>query len=255
MTGQPVSPQGRTPAAFTYRDEEALTRHLVGVLEDRLAGRRDPRIINKPPADQCHLGVLGPWDPNVEQPELLMQEDDDEGEETQEPLPQQAEEQPRELDDDDVEEEDEAPESQTTEQREHVRRSPSSLGFEIVVSPSGETPAELEVSASFAVYTRHFPTLQEQLQSRGGMDLETGTAIDDSDTPSGEERFTLAEVCERHIVDVPASLSRYGRASEPIRCMMKDGSKQLWTLCWMQRVNGTIACGSFPALLTYRVLR
>ena len=225
MTGQPVSPQGRTPAAFTYRDEEALTRHLVGVLEDRLAGRRDPRIINKPPADQCHLGVLGPWDPNVEQPELLMQEEDDEGEETQEPLPQQAEEQPRELDDDDVEEEDEAPESQTTEQREHVRRSPSSLGFEIVVSPSGETPAELEVSASFAVYTRHFPTLQEQLQSRGGMDLETGTAIDDSDTPSGEERFTLAEVCERHIVDVPG-ISFTLRSSQRAYTMHDEGRVQ-----------------------------
>ena len=57
--------------AFTYRDELALVRHLVDALEGRLAGRHETRFLRIIPSDHCHLGVLGPRDPLVEEPEPL----------------------------------------------------------------------------------------------------------------------------------------------------------------------------------------
>src|ERR1700685_2614551 len=58
-------------SAFSYRDEEALVRHLVGDLERKLAGRHESRILRIIPSDHCHLGVLGPRDPIIVQPEPL----------------------------------------------------------------------------------------------------------------------------------------------------------------------------------------
>ena len=211
------------PTTFTYQDEDALIGHFTGVLEDCLAGRRDLRIVNRVPADHCHLGVLGPWDPDIEQPEILMQEEDDQNEENQEPLPQGIQRKTPGLDDDGEGERDEVPEGRTTEQREHVRRSPSSLGFEIVVLPESERLAELEVTVRFAVYTRHFPTFQEQLHSLGGRGPQADTAIGDSDAPSVAERFTLAEVCERHIVEIPAIRFTLGQSERAYT--MHDGGR------------------------------
>ena len=48
---------------FSYRDEEALVRYLVGDLERKLTGRHESRILRIIPSDHCHLGVLGPRDP------------------------------------------------------------------------------------------------------------------------------------------------------------------------------------------------
>lgn len=223
MTEQSTSPQGRTPADFTYQDEDALIRHLMGVLEDRLAGRRNLRIVNIVPADHCHLGVLGPWDPDIEQPEPLVEEED-RSEDVQEPLPQRHQGQAGGVIDNN-EEEDEPPEVRASEQRDYVRRSPSSLGFEIVVRPENRGPAELEVTARFAVYTRHFPTYEEQLRSLGGTNLQADTATIHSDTQSGAERFTLAEVCERHLVELPGIRFTL-RPTERVYTLHDDGRIQ-----------------------------
>jgi hypothetical protein len=58
-------------STFSYRDEEALVTHLVNNLEERLSGRHETRILRIVPTDHCHLGVLGPRDPIVTQPEPL----------------------------------------------------------------------------------------------------------------------------------------------------------------------------------------
>jgi len=49
-----------SPYVATYRDELALTRHFVNVVEQKLAGRDAQRRTNVHPLDWCHLGVLGP---------------------------------------------------------------------------------------------------------------------------------------------------------------------------------------------------
>ena len=57
--------------AFSYRDEEVLVRYLIADLERKLSGRHETRILRIIPSDHCHLGVLGPRDPHVVQPEPL----------------------------------------------------------------------------------------------------------------------------------------------------------------------------------------
>ena len=63
-----IQPNRRT---FSYRDEEALVRYLVTDLERKLSGRHETRILRIIPSDHCHLGVLGPRDPLVVQPEAI----------------------------------------------------------------------------------------------------------------------------------------------------------------------------------------
>src|SRR4051812_3457920 len=67
-TGSPNAPAA---APFGYQDELALVSYLVNSLERRLAGRHETRILRTIPSDHCHLGVLGPRDPHVTEPEPL----------------------------------------------------------------------------------------------------------------------------------------------------------------------------------------
>ncbi|MFZ5898176.1 MAG: helicase C-terminal domain-containing protein [Bacillota bacterium] len=184
------------PPTMRYYGEKAMVDFFVKLLEDRLAGRHEKRIVNRVPVDHCHLGVLGPWRRQVDEVDLL-EDDEESGAGTisiDGPATQKMENGPTEAFTLPVAEE--AVENRKTadaeEDREYTRRPPSSLGFEIRVKPEGDK-VEIEVDVRFAVYTRHLPTLQEQLTSLGGS-LEAQTT---------EDGMTLAEVCQRHEVIVP----------------------------------------------------
>src|SRR5579864_2634190 len=157
-----TSPKPALP--FSYRDEEALVRYLVGDLEEKLSGRHESRILRIVPSDHCHLGVLGPRDPLVVQPDPLEPADDE-----LQPTAQPATKPAIGMTKDGAKSEEEEPETapneaeQVTAERQGVtrdstRRPPSSLGFEIVVSPASGDEVELIVQAHFAIYTQHFPT-------------------------------------------------------------------------------------------------
>ncbi len=185
------------PPTTRYQDEYAVVSAFIDELERRLAGRHEQRIVNKVPIDHCRLGVLAPWQqPSAETTVAEEQVDVDDGiaessipdifepeavlETTHTPAslsstePAQAHEN-----------------GGHSDERERGRRPPSSLGFEILLRPE-DAMIELEVEARFAVYTRHLPTLQEQLTSLGGS----------SDSPVAGA-MSLAEVCQRHEVIIP----------------------------------------------------
>ena len=192
--------------AFSYRDEEALVRYLVSDLERKLSGRHETRILRIIPSDHCHLGVLGPRDPHVVQPEPL----DPEAEVA--PAPEVSGAQPKRKTDASaaVTPEEEEPrevaateaEQVTAEQqgttRDSTRRPPSSLGFELVIAP--DEAIELTLRVRFAVYTQHFPTFEEQRDELGRAEQDQA-----GPNPPAQQRqsVSLLEVFERRIVDVP----------------------------------------------------
>jgi hypothetical protein len=189
---------------FTYRDELALVTYLVDHLEYRLAGRHERRVLTTLPSDHCHLGVLGPRDPDVEQPEPLeeTEEPEEDSERTDARGRGEASQPTREGDDAEDEQPDEDAEQASAERRgenrDTTRRPPSSLGFELVLEP--ESPGdsvELEVKARFAVYTRHFPSYEEQMRSLGNLDPSTGGR------GAPRDRVSLAEAYVRREVEVP----------------------------------------------------
>lgn len=184
-----TTPTGsRTP--FTYQDELALVNYLINDLERKLAGRHEPRILRIIPSDHCHLGVLGPRDPHVQQPDPLDAEGDTGTATPQDqppaaapttPAARAAEDQgqgaadaasPAEEAPDDAETDAGASEQLSAEQqgatRDSTRRPPSSLGFEIVVRPDGASDGiELMLDVRLCAYTQHFPTFEEQREELG----------------------------------------------------------------------------------------
>ncbi len=192
--------------AFSYRDEEALVRHLVGDLERKLSGRHETRILRIIPSDHCHLGVLGPRDPHVVQPEPLEPEVD--------AVPPREEKGTRPKQDTSaspsVDSDEEGPaevaataaEQVTAEQqgttRDSTRRPPSSLGFEVVIAPEKEI--ELTLQVRFAVYTQHFPTFEEERDELGRLVQDQAGP---NQPPQPRQSVSLVEVFERRTVEVP----------------------------------------------------
>ena len=182
----------------SYRDEISLVHHLVEILESRLAGRDEKRVVNKSPIDVCHLGVVGPWDPNTERQDLDELDEADEDLRSAEVVPStntslaEEAEISAEVDDEEKDEQEEA----LTENRSSVRRPPSSLGFEILVQPDEDGLIELDIKATFAIYTPHLPMYGEQLSVVGGLDK-----LNQSTVEGEEEIGTLAEVWERHEIN------------------------------------------------------
>lgn len=191
-----------------YRDELALVDHLVERLEFRLAGRDTKRLVNRLPVDECHLGVLVPWrnpeDPDAVDPDEILEEERTTSKAvvstTSEPGPSVF---PEEL----PARSERAPEAFSRE--ETLRRPPSSLGCELLVSGEGEIELELEVR--FAVYTQHLPTFDEQRTSQGhvgDLKFETAPARTSLGTaPKGRQSrqrgaMSLAEVFERQDITV-----------------------------------------------------
>jgi hypothetical protein len=151
------------------------------------------------------LGVLGPRDPLVVQPEALEPETDaataeDEARSVTEntavrPAPQ---------DEEDVASEDSAngTEQISAEQqgttRDSTRRPPSSLGFEVVISPDVNNGIEINLDIGFALYTQHFPTFQEERDELG---RTTPDSTSQNQTPLART-VPLLEVFERREVNV-----------------------------------------------------
>lgn len=164
--------------AFTYRDEHALVTYLVNDLERKLAGRHEPRFLRVVPSDHCHLGVLGPRDPIVVQPDTLDPVDQDELTQQDAPaeqrLPANRAITPTAADDQDdsadtgIGEAEQIVAEQRGANRDSTRRPPSSLGFEIVATPglSGRE-IELTIEVRFCIYTQHFPTFDEEREELG----------------------------------------------------------------------------------------
>jgi len=161
----------------TYRDELAISRHFVEVLEQRLAGRDSIRKTNVHPLDWCHLGVIGPAKQQhapIEIDSATLEAD---------VLPDGVVE-PKGSGDSNVEARSvfvtassTVPESATTQasatptdpkasekndDRESTRRPPSALGFEALVQPHGEGIVELDLGVQFCIFTKHLPDFVEQ---------------------------------------------------------------------------------------------
>lgn len=196
-----------TASAFSYRDEVALVRYLINDLERKLSGRHEARIPRIIPSDHCHLGVLGPRDPLVVQPEPLELEVNEEPtperdgakakQKIDAPSPLNADEdEPREVAT--AQAEQVSAEQQGTT-RDSTRRPPSSLGFEIVIAP--DEKIELTLQVRFAVYTQHFPTFEEELDELGRVAQDQPAP---NQPPQPRQTVSLLEVFERRKVEVPS---------------------------------------------------
>ena len=191
----------RAPYAPTYRDELALVKHFVTVLEERLAGRDFRRRAIGNPLNWCYLGILGaekgdrtPVELEVEQPEVAASAADS-MQQSQSPVPPPKEASaaaasPSENLDADADALDGDPPPVApvkAEDRLGTRRPPSALGFEILLEPDAQGFVELSVDVSFCVFTKHLPTLKEQ-----GSVLDIGAA----------EGAPLVDVVQRWPIEV-----------------------------------------------------
>ena len=205
---------------FNYQDERALVRYLIADLERKLSGRHETRILRIIPSDHCHLGVLGPRDPLVVEPEAL--EPSEEIPSLPTPAPSQARavgtvvaEEPNEPSDLGTSQAEQLSAEQQGAGRDSTRRPPSSLGFEIAVAPHQGQSIELNVEASFSVYTQHFPTYDEQKEELGRNTADEDTTTGSPTQPaSPRQAVSLLEVFERRQVKVPPIVLRMdgGRA-------------------------------------------
>lgn len=215
MITSPENTSGGGGQSFTYRDELALTRHLLDVLETRLAGRDESRVLRTVPTDHCRLGVLAPRDPDVDQPEPQPENGAPE-QEASAPAPadpvaygdsrrdvsgdrsrvEGGEDEDGEASGETFAGAEQAASERHGSSRDPTHRPPSSLGFEIVAQPE-DGALELRVSGSFAVYTQRFPAFEEQREQIG-----------DADTGAGgrggcKDRVSLLEAYTRRVVQIP----------------------------------------------------
>jgi hypothetical protein len=161
----------------TYRDELAISRHFVQVLEQRLAGRDSVRRTNVHPLDWCHLGVIGPAKQQhapveIDAAALEAEALPDGVVETKSPDGSAAETRPVAATSSNakastlsknapVEPEDPRA-SEKNDDREGIRRPPSAIGFEALVQPDAEGIVELVLSTQFCIFTKHLPDFAEQ---------------------------------------------------------------------------------------------
>lgn len=174
----------------TYRDELAISRHFVGVLEQKLAGRDNVRRTNVHPLDWCHLGVIGPAKQQHSPVELdaaaLEAEASPDTNEAQagtpssEPSPSRTPDSASgsafppsaEAEKTKAAEPDEPKAAEKADDREGTRRPPSAIGFEALVQPGTDGFIELELAVQFCIFTKHLPTLAEQTNV-----LEAGASV------------------------------------------------------------------------------
>lgn len=189
------------PYTPTYRDEIALTRHFVSVLEEKLAGRDSTRRANVHPLDWCHLGVIGPAKLATTPVQLdatgietgdaeddassaayapasgTAPVSDAEGSKSNEagspsdtkPGPSTAD---TESSGNQSSGDDSGPTVERGNNNDGVRRPPSAIGFEILVQPDASGVIELSIDAEFCFFTKHLPNLKEQTTILG-----TGASI------------------------------------------------------------------------------
>lgn len=211
----------------TYRDEQALTKHFIAVLEQRLAGRDAERRTHAHPLDWCHLGVLGPAKQErtpvqVEATALEAELDEtpavdansataqDRGGRPAKVASTTEAEQPK------TAEEDSRVVPDKGNDAEGTRRPPSALGFEILVEPDEKGFVEFIVQAKCCLFTKHLPTLKEQTSV-----LDTGAS----------ENAPLAEVTRRWPIHVDGI--RFRVSSNERESQSDDGRLQ-------QKIDSTL---------------
>ncbi|WP_411878570.1 helicase-related protein [Polaromonas sp. YR568] len=157
----------------SYWDELALSRHFVGVLEQKLAGRDSPRRTNTHPLDWCHLGVIGPAK-SVRTPVDLdaQQIEAETGADGAATPPQPSPTAPPvaavpsqaggNTSNDDSPPDDPPVIVDKKDDRDSTRRPPSAIGFEILVEPNADGFIELTIDTVFSIFTKHLPTWKEQ---------------------------------------------------------------------------------------------
>ena len=171
---------------FSYRDELVMVRRFVTVLEVCLGGRESNRRVNTNPLDWCYLGILGParkeaitLDPETEVPDNAEFEE----EATAvlgavapvAPAPGSTGVAPPQIpgsQDDSA-----AVAADRREVSEGTRRPPSALGFELLLEPDATGSISLMVDVDFCVFTRHWPTYEEQASISETRTVVAGTPI------------------------------------------------------------------------------
>lgn len=159
--------------SVSYRNQVAITDYLIERLEIGLSGRGEIECLGQLPTDRYQLGVLAPrqFDAStLSQPEEIDASISAETPGTYLPVngnhvshdAQDADNDIGELSSTNIENE-EAERLTRADIVQH-RGIPPSLGIEFVVEPNNTKPVSLTFKASFAFYTRRFPTW-EQLQA------------------------------------------------------------------------------------------
>jgi hypothetical protein len=208
---------------FNYQDEFELVTHLMNTLECRLAGRNETRVLRIIPSDHCHLGVLGPRAPYVEEPEPLdsIENNDNADEQGLSQLQKdsyarndieekQKNNQNEDIGESTIGEAEQIAAEQQGYARDSIRRPPSSLGFEIVVTPDSISKTiELTLDVQFSIYTQHFPTFEEQQRELGRQENIANNSITSahsqiiSPRPIRRGTLSLLEVFVRRSVRIP----------------------------------------------------
>lgn len=170
-----IDKKGYSP---TYRDELAISRHFVQVLEQKLAGRDSTRRTNVHPLDWCHLGVIGPAKlvhAPVELDAASLEAEASTESGAQEPGAPDGASGPSQRPGAGASASAATPSSAKTtdepedpratekeEDREGTRRPPSAIGFEALFEPDANGLFELTLSAQFCIFTKHLPDFTEQ---------------------------------------------------------------------------------------------
>lgn len=197
--------------ALSYRDERSIVRYLLARLEERLAGRHEQEILKTSPSDHCQLGVLVPWTGDPSESDLTEGDDEAAGPESS-TAPTQSHQaahsgpKPKKK----VGEREE-PGTESVEPfsrpEEASRRPPSSLGCGFSVRPpaEGSGHVEIAVSGSLAIYTRHFPSYEEERRELGSLQSTKPDDAKGSGTQgkSPRKQVTLIEKSKRHRVEIP----------------------------------------------------
>jgi hypothetical protein len=244
MSTIPPQPNNSGPE---YRDELMLVNHLTQLLESRLAGRHESRVLRVVPSDHCHLGVLGPRDPDVEEPEPVEMPSEVlptvPGEGGGENALRKPGVKPATAHRERTSENSSGEDASALRQsggKDTVFRPPSSLGFEIVIEPEEVNgPIDLIVRARFAIYTQHFPSFEEERLELGNLqapnqssgleaaflDPESRLSVSRK-TRAPRERVSLIEVYLRRPVEISPFTIRIPRSATAQR-ITDDGRVQL----------------------------
>ncbi len=193
----------------SYRDEKALVEYLLARLEERLAGRHEQEILKTSPSDHCQLGVLVPWTGDPTEPESTEGDDDlAESASGTDPAASQRSARSRPGPAQKREEKEESGTGSVepfSRPEEAGRRPPSSLGCGFSAQPPSEGTGDIEitVSGSFAIYTRHFPSYDEERRELGSPPPTTSSDDDGAQAKRPRKHVTLVERSKRHRIEIP----------------------------------------------------
>lgn len=160
----------------TYRDQIAITNYLLQQLENGLSGRDEPECLFIYPQDRYHLGVLAPRQPSgnmLSQPDASAGANQDQDaftviDKIQKNQGKKSETKQTSISSSDEEESTSQIENQDGERLDredliHHRGTPTSMGFEFMIAEEdSHLSPRLNIQIEFAIYTRRFPTWEQQ---------------------------------------------------------------------------------------------